>query len=318
MPLFGGHARDTVLLRLVVSRLLFIIPAGLLLITFLFALFHIIPGDPALLLAGDNAPAHIVEAIREAYGFNKPLPVQYMTYMLNVLQGDLGVSNFSRDPVVSLIIPRILNTALLAFWAMMFAMVVSLSFGCVSAMYWNTGVDKAITVVSLIGICTPIFVSGLLGIFFFSVKLGVLPTGGFNSWQSLILPVITLGAVEAALLTRMVRSTMINALNQDYITTARAKGVAELVVVFKHALRNALLPIITLFGLGFGNTLGGSVVIETIFTWPGLGRLMIESILTRDLPVTQGALLFFAMTFIVVNLIVDVLYAYVDPRISYD
>jgi ABC-type dipeptide/oligopeptide/nickel transport system permease component len=305
-------------LRLIVTRLLFIIPAGLALITFLFALFHLIPGDPALLLAGDNAPDYVVEAIREAYGFNKPLHIQYLTYMTSVLQGDLGVSNFSRVPVIDLIGPKILNTAVLAFWAMLFGMVVSVTLGCISAMYWNTGIDKLVTITALIGISTPIFVTGLIGILIFSVNLGWLPTGRFTSWQSLILPVVTLGAVEAALLTRMVRSTMINALGQDYITTARAKGVGELAVVFKHALRNALLPIVTLFGLGFGNTLGGSVVIETIFTWPGLGRLMVESILNRDLPVTQGSLLFFAAIFILINLIVDLLYAVIDPRISYD
>lgn len=306
------------MLRLIVTRLLFIIPAGLALITFLFALFHLIPGDPALLLAGDNAPDYVVEAIREAYGFNKPLHIQYLTYMTSVLQGDLGVSNFSRVPVIDLIGPKILNTAVLAFWAMLFGMVVSVTLGCISAMYWNTGIDKLVTITALIGISTPIFVTGLIGILIFSVNLGWLPTGRFTSWQSLILPVVTLGAVEAALLTRMVRSTMINALGQDYITTARAKGVGELAVVFKHALRNALLPIVTLFGLGFGNTLGGSVVIETIFTWPGLGRLMVESILNRDLPVTQGSLLFFAAIFILINLIVDLLYAVIDPRISYD
>ncbi len=306
------------MLRLIATRLLFIIPAGLVLITFLFMLFHLIPGDPALLLAGDNAPEHVVDAIREAYGFNRPLHIQYATYMWNVLHGDLGVSNFSRDPVVQLIAPKILNTAILAFWAMLFGMVVSVSIGCVSAMYWNTGVDKLVTIASLIGISTPIFVTGLIGILIFSIQLGWLPTGRFTSWQSLVLPVVTLGAVEAALLTRMVRSTMINVLSQDYIITARAKGVSEISVVFKHALRNALLPIVTLFGLGFGNTLGGSVVIETIFTWPGLGRLMVESILNRDLPVTQGALLFFASIFIIINLIVDVLYGFIDPRINYE
>jgi len=294
------------------------VPAGLLLITFLFALFYLIPGDPALLLAGDNAPENVVEAIREAYGFNRPWHVQYITYVSNVLQGNLGVSNFSRDPVTTILGPRILNTAILAFCAMLFAMFISITIGCISAMYWNTAIDKSVTILALVGISTPIFVTGLVGILIFSIYLGLLPTGRFTSWQSLILPVVTLGAVEAALLTRMVRSTMVGVLSQDYITTARAKGVGELSVVFKHALRNALLPIITLFGLGFGNTLGGSVVVETIFTWPGLGRLMVESILNRDLPVTQGSLLFFAFIFILINLIVDLLYAVVDPRIRYN
>ena len=306
------------MLRLILGRLLFMVPAGLLLVTFLFALFHAIPGDPALLIAGDNVPLEVVESIREAYGFNKPLPTQYATYMAKVLTGDLGVSNYSREPVTSLILPRVLNTVQLAFWSTGLAMIVSLILGCTSAMFWNTKVDKIVTTVALLGICTPVFVSGLFAIFLFSVRLGLLPTGGLESWKGFILPVITLGAFQAAVLTRMVRSTMVDALGQDYIQTARAKGVSETLVVFKHALRNALLPIITLFGLGLGATLGGSVVTETIFTWPGLGRMMVDSILTRDLPVTQGALLLFAMMFIFVNLVVDVLYAYVDPRITYD
>ncbi len=294
------------------------VPAGLLLVTFLFGLFHFIPGDPALLLAGDNASAEVVEGIRRAYGFDQPLPVQYWTYMKKVLQGDLGVSNFSREPVTALILPRIFNTAQLAFWSMGFAMVVSLILGCCSAMFWNTWIDKLITGIALLGICTPVFVSGLFGIFLFSVKLGLLPTGGLDSWRSFVLPVVTLGAFQAAVLTRMVRASMVEALGQDYIETARAKGLAETAVVFKHALRNAMLPIVTLFGLGFGATLGGSVVTETIFTWPGLGRTMVESILSRDLPVTQGALLLFAFMFIGINLVVDLLYAAIDPRIRFD
>ncbi len=304
--------------RLIAGRLLFMVPAGLLLVTFLFGLFHAIPGDPALLLAGDNASAEVVEGIREAYGFDRPLPVQYATYMGKVLRGDLGVSNYSREPVSSLVLPRIANTAQLAFWSMGFAMIVSLVLGCTSAMYWNTAIDKAVTVVALLGICTPVFVSGLLGIFLFSVELGLLPTGGLTSWKSFVLPVLTLGSFQAAVLTRMVRASMVDALGQDYIETARAKGLSETAVVLRHALRNALLPILTLFGLGFGATLGGSVITETIFTWPGLGRLMVESILSRDLPVTQGALLFFAFLFILVNLVVDVLYAYADPRLRYE
>jgi len=306
------------MLRLIVVRVLFMIPAGLLLVSFLFGLFHLIPGDPALLLAGDNASAEVVEGIRRAYGFDQSLTVQYWTYISKVVQGDLGVSNFSREPVSSLVIPRIVNTAQLAFWSMGFAMIVSLALGCTSAMYWNTKIDKIITAIALLGICTPVFVSGLFAIFIFSVELRLLPTGGLDSWRSFVLPVITLGAFQAAVLTRMVRASMVDALGQDYIETARAKGLSEQTVVFKHALRNALLPILTLFGLGLGATLGGSVVTETIFTWPGLGRMMVESILSRDLPVTQGALLLFAFMFITINLAVDVLYQTIDPRVSYE
>jgi ABC-type dipeptide/oligopeptide/nickel transport system permease component len=306
------------MLRLIVGRLLFMLPAGFLLITFLFALFHLIPGDPALLLAGDNAPLELVESIRRAYGFDQPLPVQYWNYITKVFHGDFGVSNYTRDPVMSSVIPRMLNTAQLALLSMMFAMVISLSLGCTSAMHWNRPLDKVVTVVSLVGICTPVFVTGLIGIYLFSIYLDLLPIGGMATWQHFVLPVITLGAYQAAILTRMVRSCMVDALGRDFITTARAKGAPELRVVFRHALRNALLPIVTLLGLGFGHTLGGSVVTETIFNWPGLGRLMVDSILTRDLPITQATIFLFAIMFIAVNLIVDILYAWVDPRIRYD
>jgi peptide/nickel transport system permease protein/oligopeptide transport system permease protein len=219
---------------------------------------------------------------------------------------------------MSSVIPRMLNTAQLALLSMMFAMVISLSLGCTSAMHWNRPLDKVVTVVSLVGICTPVFVTGLIGIYLFSIYLDLLPIGGMATWQHFVLPVITLGAYQAAILTRMVRSCMVDALGRDFITTARAKGAPELRVVFRHALRNALLPIVTLLGLGFGHTLGGSVVTETIFNWPGLGRLMVDSILTRDLPITQATIFLFAIMFIAVNLIVDILYAWVDPRIRYD
>lgn len=306
------------MLRLIVGRLFFMVPAGFLLLTFLFGLFHIIPGDPAALLAGDNAPLEVIESIRKAYGFDQPTHVQYLKYMNKVLHGDFGVSNYSRDPVIATVIPRIINTFKLATLSMLFAMTMSLVFGCTSAMFWNRPQDKLVTVLSLVGICTPVFVTGLLGLYFFSVYLGWLPIGGMTSWKHFLLPVITMGTYQAAMFTRMVRACMVDALGKDFITTARAKGVSEYIIVFKHALRNALLPIVTLFGLGLGHTLGGSVVTETIFNWPGLGRLMVDSILTRDLPITQGALFFFAMIFIFVNLIVDILYAWVDPRIKYD
>jgi ABC-type dipeptide/oligopeptide/nickel transport system permease component len=306
------------MLRLIIGRLLFMVPAAMLIVTALFALFHLIPGDPAVMIAGDNAPRSVVESIRKEYGFDQPLHVQYWRYITKMAQGDLGVSNYTRDPVIDSVLPRIANTAQLAVLSMLFAMVLSLVLGCISAMYGNKPLDKVVTVASVLGICTPVFVTGLLGIYFFSIYLGWLPISGMSSWRHFILPVITLGSLQAAMLTRMVRSCMVDALGKDYITTARAKGASEFLVVFRHALRNALLPIVTLFGLGLGHTLGGSVVTETIFNWPGLGRLMVNSILTRDLPVTQGALFFFAMIFILVNLLVDVLYAWIDPRIRYD
>ncbi len=306
------------MLGLIIGRLGFILLAGLFLLTFLFALFHIIPGDPAVLLAGDNAPKSVVDAIRKAYGFDRPLHIQYLTYIGNVLTGDFGVSNYNRQPVLGVVITRVLNTAQLATLSMIFAVIVSLTFGSLSAMFWGHSLDKIVTVASLVGICLPVFVTGIAGIYFFGVYLEWLPIAGMGSWANYIMPVVTLGAYQAAIFTRMVRSCMIDALGKDFIVTARAKGVPEWQIVFKHAMRNALLPIITLFGLGFGHTLGGSVVVESIFNWPGLGRLMVESVQSRDLPIIQASIFFFAIIFITLNMIVDILYTWVDPRISYD
>lgn len=290
--------------------------AGLLLLSFLFALFHMIPGDPARLIAGDSAPEELVASIRNAYGLDRPLGEQYIAYMSKVLVGDFGVSNFSRQPVLSIVGPRLLNTAILAAWSMLLAMTVSLVLGSVSAMYWSRPLDRSISIVSLVGICTPIFVTGIVAIYFFGVYLRWLPIGGMSTWRHYIMPVLTLGFAQAAGFTRMVRACMIEALEREFIVTARAKGVPQRAIVFRHALRNALLPIITFFGLGLGGMLGGAAVAESIFNWPGLGRLMVDSILTRDLPLTQGCIFFFAMIFVLVNLVVDLLYRWADPRIA--
>ncbi|GAU86078.1 ABC transporter permease [Bosea sp. BIWAKO-01] len=306
------------MMKMIASRLVFMIVAGLLLLTFLFCLFHAIPGDPARLIAGDSAPEELVASIRTAYGLDQPLGAQYVAYMGKVLTGDFGVSNFSRQPVLAIVGPRLLNTALLAAWAMLFATTISLVLGSLSAMYWSRPIDRGVSLVSLIGICTPIFVSGIVAIYFFGVYLRWLPIGGMTTWRHFIMPVLTLGFAQAAGFTRMVRACMIDALQRDFIVTARSKGVPERTIVFKHALRNALLPIITFFGLGLGSMLGGAAVAESIFNWPGLGRLMVDSILTRDLPLTQGCIFVFAMMFVLVNLIVDLLYRWADPRLAHD
>jgi ABC-type dipeptide/oligopeptide/nickel transport system permease component len=306
------------MLRLILARLAFMAVAGLALLTFLFCLFHAIPGDPARLIAGDSAPEALVQSIRRAYGLDQPLMTQYTTYMGRVLRGDFGLSNFSRQPVLGIVGPRLLNTAKLAGWSMLLAMSLSLLLGSLSAMYWDRPVDRGITAFSLVGICTPIFVTGILGIYFFGVHLRWLPIGGMTTWKHYVMPVLTLGLAQAAGFTRMVRACMIDALGRDFIATARAKGVPERSIVFKHGLRNALLPIITFFGLGLGHLLGGAAVAESIFNWPGLGRLMVDSILTRDLPLTQGCIFFFAMVFILVNLVVDLLYRWADPRIAHE
>lgn len=306
------------MLKMIASRFAFMAVAGLLLLTFLFSLFHAIPGDPARLIAGDSAPEELVDSIRRAYGLDQPVAAQYVTYMSRVLTGDFGMSNFSRQPVMSIVLPRLVNTAWLAAWAMAFAVTVSLALGCVSAMYWGGALDKSVSIVSLVGICMPIFVTGLVAIYVFGVYLRWLPIGGMSTWWHFILPVLTLGIAQAAGFTRMVRTCMIEALNRDFIRTARAKGVPERTIVFRHALGNALLPIITFFGLGLGSMLGGAAVAESIFNWPGLGRLMVESILTRDLPLTQACIFVFAMIFVLVNLVVDLLYRWADPRLADD
>lgn len=306
------------MIKLITARLLFLVPTGLVLIALLFAMFYLVPGDPALLIAGDNALEAAVEAIREKYGFNDPVPVQFVNYLANVVQGDFGVSNYSRQPVRGIVLDRLWNTMLMAVPAQVIAMVLSLVLGCLAAMTWRTPLDKAITVISLLAICTPIFLVALVAIYFFSLRLGLLPVGGMGSFAHYVLPVSVLGIAGAAYLTRIVRTSMIEALQQDYIRTARAKGLSEFFVVFKHALRNALLPVVTLFGLAVGATLSGSVITESIFNWPGLGRLMVDSILQRDLPVTQGAILVFGAIFILVNLFVDLTYGFIDPRVRND
>src|SRR5215470_153019 len=306
------------MVKMISSRLLFMGAAGLLLLTFLFFLFHAVQEDPARLIAGDSAPEELVASIRAAYGLDRPLGAQYLAYMGKVLTGDFGVSNFSRQPVLAVVSSRMANTAKLAAWSMLFAVVASLILGSISAMHWSSPLDKSISIFSLIGICTPIFVTGIVAIYFFGVYLRWLPIGGMTTWRHYVMPVLILGVAQTAGFTRMVRACMIDALGRDFIITARAKGVPERTIVFKHALRNALLPIITFFGLGLGSMLGGAAVAESIFNWPGLGRLMVESILTRDLPLTQGCIFFFAMMFVLVNLIVDLLYRWVDPRLADD
>jgi len=303
--------------RLILGRLMFMGIGGLVIVSLAFALFHWVPGDPARLIAGDNAPLKVIEAIRESYGFNQPLTVQFYKYLSKLVHGDLGTSLFNKESVLRLIIPRFINTAKLAGLSTLFAIFISLILGCLSAIWFRSNLDKLVTVVSLLGICTPVFVSGLLALQVFSVHYNLLPVGYQGTWQSYILPIFSIGIYSTAFFTRMIRVCMVEALRDDWITTARAKGVGEFKVVFHHALRNALIPIVTVIGLRFGHILGGTVITEMIFTWPGLGRLMVNSILTRDLPVTQGSLLIFAITFIIINFVVDVSYIVINPRIKY-
>ncbi|MGH9345950.1 MAG: ABC transporter permease [Vicinamibacterales bacterium] len=303
------------MLRLVTSRVAFMGLAAVLVVSLSFAMFHLVPGDPAVLVAGENAPHETLESVRRAYGFDQPPWVQFLRYAGHLAGGDLGVSIYTRRPVLWVIIPAFLNTIQLAGPAMLVALAASLLLGCLAAMRRNTAIDRLITGASLIGVCTPIFLLALFGMYIFSVRLRLLPMSGMASWQAYVLPVLTLGIYQAAFLTRMTATSMVDALHQDYVRTARAKGASEARVVCLHALPNALLPIITIAGLRFGYTLGGAAVTEVVFAWPGLGRVIVDSILTRDLPMTQGALLLFALAVIGVNLAVDLLYFTADPRL---
>jgi len=291
--------------------------AAIVLVSIVFGLFHLVPGDPAVLIAGESAPMEVVEAVRKAYGFDAPIYVQYVRYLSKLLHGDLGVSVYNKVPVIRLVVPRFLNTLQLAGLAMLFAVLAALPLGSAAAIHRGHYVDRLITGGSILGLSTPVFISGLAVMYVFCVKLRILPLTGMQSWRGYILPVGVFGLYQMGFLTRMVRACMVESLQMDCIRTARAKGLPESWVVYRHALKNAMPPVVTIIGLRFGYTLGGAVVTETIFTWPGLGRLMVNSILTRDLPVTQGSILVFGLSFITLNLLVDILYGILDPRVQY-
>jgi peptide/nickel transport system permease protein len=317
---------------------------GVSIIVFLF--LRMIPGDPALALAGEHATEANVERIREQFGLNKPLHEQYLTYMGKVLRGDLGRSILSRRPIMDEIRVRFPATIELSVCALTVALVVGVPAGIISATRRNSIFDNIAMVGSLLGISMPIFWLGLMLNWFFAVQLGWLPsvtrldagielqritnllivdsiiTGNaealLNAIQHLILPAIALGTIPMAIIARMTRSAMLEVLEQDYVRTARAKGLRERVVIVRHALNNALLPVITIVGLQVGVLLSGAVLTETIFAWPGIGRWLYLSILSRDYPIVQGMALFITVLFLGINLLVDVSYALVDPRIRYE
>ena len=276
------------------------------------------PGDPAVLLAGEFATPETLEAIRARYGLDRPLPEQLLIYLQALLSGDLGESARSRRPVLEELRTYFPNTVELASAAILVALLTGIPLGILAALRPGSGLDLGVMVLALLGVSMPVFWFGLLAILIFAVELGWFPVAGKGTLAHLVLPAITLGVNATALLARMTRGTLLEVLSQDYIRTARAKGLAERVVILKHALRNALIPVVTVAGLEFGSLLAGAVITETIFAWPGLGQLLVGSILARDYPMVQGAVLLVATTFILVNLLVDLLYAWIDPRVRYD
>lgn len=301
----------------IVKRLLLAVPVLFGVAFLVFAMVRIIPGDPARVIAGEAATEEVVAGIRRDLGLDRPLPEQFATFMGSLLRGDFGRSIRSRAPVSVELAARIPNTVQLAVAGLIVAVVIGVGAGIVSAVRPYSLLDTAVMLVALAGLSMPVFWSGLMLILIFAVRLGWLPAVGTGSLAHLVLPALTLGGTTAAIIARMTRSSMLEVMRSDYIRTARAKGLAEAAVINRHAFRNALVPVITVVGLQMGTLLSGAVLTESVFAWPGLGRLLVEGVLARDYPIVQASVLLVAASFVVVNLLVDVLYAVVDPRIHY-
>lgn len=282
----------------------------------IFAIMNVAEGDPVYSVAGPDATEEELDVLREEMGLNGSLIERYFRYIGKLLRGNLGTSYISQMDVMQLYLQRLPNTLRLASLAMVVAVLMSVPLGIIAAVNQNSWKDTLAMILALIGLSMPNFWLGLLLMLLFSLKLGWFPSGGSEGALSVVLPAITVGVGLAALLTRTTRSSMLDVLRQDYLRTARAKGVSERKVVMHHALRNALIPIITIFGVQFSNVLGGSVLAETVFAWPGVGRLVVDAIDQRDIPTVTGALIMTTMLVTVVNLVVDIVYAYVDPRIK--
>ena len=306
------------MLQYVLKRLLSAIPVLFGISLLLFFMLRMLPGDPAQVLAGQMASPEDITLIRHQLGLDRPIFVQYGIFLSRLARLDLGRSARTQSPVIKEVWARLPNTMLLAVAAITLACLFGIPAGIISATRPYTWIDYLFTSMALFGISMPVFWLGLMLVVIFSVVLHWLPAGGTGGWKHIILPSFTLAAFVVAFITRMTRASMIEALSQDYTTTARSKGLKEQVVIVKHVLKNALIPIVTVVGLQFGSLLGGAVLTETVFAWPGIGRLIVDSILARDYPVIQGTILVFGLLYILVNLVVDMIYAFIDPRIRYD
>ena len=302
----------------IIRRIFMLIPVlfGVVLVS--FSLLHLVPGDPAEILAGQEASAVDVARIRAEYGLDKPLVVQFGRFVWSAARGDLGVSIQSRHPVNELLFQRLAFTLQLSLVSILVASAIGLFAGIISSTRQYSIFDTTSMLGALFGISMPIFWLALLLILLFSVRLHWFPAGGAGGLSHLILPAVALGSASAAVIARMARASMLEVTRQDYIRTARATGHRDGVVIFRHALKNAMIPILTVFGLEFGQMLGGAVLTETVFSLPGIGRLLVEGIFARDYPVVQGAMMVVATTFVLVNLLTDLAYAFFDPRIRYE
>jgi ABC-type dipeptide/oligopeptide/nickel transport system permease component len=301
--------------RYLFHRFLLTLPAVWLVLTMVFLLIHIVPGDPVEQMLGEGAAPGQVVQLRHSLGLDQPLYVQYGRYLGQIVRGDLGQSFKFQAPVRNVIFERYPATLQLAFLALLVCAAIAIPAGVTAAYRRGSNADRSIGVLTLLGLAVPNFALGPLLITLFSIKLGWLPVSGRGGPLNYFLPATTLGAALAAILTRMVRSSMLEELSSDYVRTARAKGLSTRVVLLRHALRNALIPIITILGLQFGTLLAGTIVTETIFSWPGVGRLTVLAISSRDYPLLQGCILVIALSYVLVNLLTDVLYAVIDPRV---
>ena len=303
------------MLRYISTRLLYTIPVIWLVVSVVFMLIHLVPGDPIQQMLGEGASAADLQAARHAYGLDVPIGKQYVNYWKGVLHGDLGRSLRFDQPVSKLVLQRYPQTLQLTVASMIVALLISIPAGVRSARRRNQWEDRLLSFVSLLGLSFPNFALGPILILFFAIYLGLLPVSGSGSPAHLVLPAITMGGALAAILTRMVRTAMLEELSQDYIRTARAKGLPENVVIYKHALRNALVPVLTVVGLQFGALLAGAIVTETIFSWPGIGRLTIQAIGNRDYYLVEGCILMIGLTYVAVNFVTDFFYSLANPRI---
>lgn len=303
------------LTKYLVRRVIQVIPTFVGALFFMFILVRVLPGDPARLIAGPEALEEDVQRIRELLGLNKPLYIQFVDYMTSILRGDLGTSLKFGTPVINEILARLPYTIVLALVAELIAISVALPLGIISALRHQSKVSYLSSVVSLTGSSVPIFWIALIFIYVFSVSLRVLPSSGADSPRHIVLPSITLSLLLMGNLTRITRSAVIESLSSNHVLTALAKGLKYRVILIRHVLKNALIPIVTIMGIQIGSLLGGAIVTETVFAWPGIGSLLIDSIFYRDYPLIQGIILFIVLMFIVINIVVDVIYALIDPRI---
>ncbi|HTV58233.1 MAG TPA: nickel ABC transporter permease [Verrucomicrobiae bacterium] len=304
--------------RRILQRILLSLPALWLIVTMVFLLAHIVPGDPVQQMLGEGARAEDIAQLRHALGLDQPIAVQYAHFLGGLLHGNLGQSFRFQQPVMQVVLSHYPATLELALVALFVCAFIGIPAGLLAAHRRGTFTDHAVGVFTLFGLSVPNFALGPVLILIFSILIGWLPVSGRGGLSHLVLPAVTLGAALAAILTRMVRTSVIEELSSDYVRTARAKGLSESAVLFRHAFRNALIPILTILGLQFGTLLAGTIVTETIFSWPGIGRLAVQAIEARDYPLLQGCILFIAVSYVAVNLLTDVVYVLVDPRVRFE